>query len=306
MMQVLFLSAHGTKEHIKRSYEVGANLFMTKPVDPERVLKNIDFTIQHEAPPLRHKRYTLEQLQQFEREGRLKAEAERLHKPKREVGSQRDEQRPTPASQSTPPPRPPASPPPSAARPAPQAPPPPLEPAPSGIIPRILAVDDDEELLKMLRLALSESFEVTTASNGLEAIERMVDYEPDLMLLDIMMPKMNGYQLLQSIRRNTFYRNLPVLVLSAKSSPKDREYAARLGATHFLAKPYKIAELLDLLAAEVQASGFAARPKRLTLFEIGEREYREQREKDDRRERMERQDQMHGIQNIIDQDQGKR
>ena len=70
-MQVMFLSGHDDKESIKKSYAVGANLFMTKPVDPERILKNIDFTIAHTPPPLHVKRHTTEEIERLETESRL-------------------------------------------------------------------------------------------------------------------------------------------------------------------------------------------------------------------------------------------
>ncbi len=88
-----------------------------------------------------------------------------------------------------------------------------------------------------------------------------------------MMPKMNGYQLLQSIRRNAFFRNLPVVVLSAKSTPKDREYAARLGATNFIPKPYQIEELMETLLEITRAANFEIRPKKTGILEIRKRTY---------------------------------
>ncbi len=191
VMQVMFLSGHATKENIKKGYAAGANLFMTKPVDPERLLRNVDFTIQHELPPLRNKQYTIEQIRRMEvGQGAAPAAGPEADEP---VATRREQ--PAPPRTAVPPrvavPQRPAAPPvadPGAAK------------------PRLLIVDDDEEMLQMLNLALRESYEVTAAVDGMEAIQRIVEYEPDLMLLDIMLPKMNGYQLLQSIRRNMSYR----------------------------------------------------------------------------------------------------
>lgn len=292
-MQVMFLSAFGSKENIKKGYAVGTNLFMTKPVDPERVLKNIDFTIQHEPPPMRVKKYTIEQLQKLDSE----QQAQRKH------------QAPAAAEPTPPPP---------AAAPA-AAPPrepsvgsargpvvPGTQPVESatvrhGIRPRILVVDDDHELLQMVDLALRDDYEITTATNGLEAIEHMVDFEPDLMLLDIMMPKMNGYQLLQSIRRNAYFRNLPVIVISAKSTPRDREYAARLGATHFIAKPYAIDELLGTLVSVTTSPDFKISPKTATINEIRDRVYAEARERQERLQEINRRRKFAEMQDVIDE-----
>ncbi|MCE5229476.1 response regulator, partial [bacterium] len=214
MIQVMFLSGHGTKENIKKGYAAGANLFMTKPVDPERLLRNVDFTIQHELPPLRNKKYTLDQIARMEAE----------------KGSAGAAPAPQPEPEPAPAPRRPA-PAPRAAAPAPQP-----APMPDLKVPRLLIVDDDEEMLEMLKIALRDNYEVTTATDGMEAIQRIVEYEPDVLLLDIMLPKMNGYQLLQSLRRNISYKALPVIVISAKSSQRDQDYALRLGANHFLPK----------------------------------------------------------------------
>ncbi len=270
-MQVIFLSAYGSKENIRRAYASGSNLFMTKPVDPERVLKNIDFTIQHEPPPMRHKRYTVAELKALD-QARKEGDALKSRQPARPTQPAQSPPQPSPAAQPSPPraqQRPPNV---SAAPP----------PAPPPQLPRILAVDDDKEMLKMLQLALHEQYEFTSATNGMDAIDRMVSYEPDLMLLDIMMPKMNGYQLLQSLRRNQFFRHLPVVVLSAKSTPKDREYAARLGASAFLAKPYGIEELMQTIGGIVQEPGFGVRFKKMSMPEISEQVYREQKDHDDR------------------------
>ena len=205
-MQVMFLSAYGTKDNIKKGYAAGANLFLTKPVDPERLLKNIDLSIAHEPPPVRPKRHTL-------------ADLERMG------AGQESEKDGHPAE---PPERAAVTPPPPSPTPAkfPQHPIPSTLPE---VRPRILMVDDDEEMLKMLDLALRDDFETVTAVNGMEAIERMVEYQPDLLLIDIMMPKMNGYQLLQSVRRNAYFGTMPIVVLSAKSTPRDQEYAAKMG-----------------------------------------------------------------------------
>ena len=300
-MQVLFLSAFGSKENIKKSYAAGANLFLTKPVDPTRVLRNIEFTVQHEPPPLRNKRYTLEQLKAIEEEETRKRARATEH--------------PQPSEPTPPPPKEKIEE--EAPEKVPEAIP---DPAPIdeeanenvhpalvdvGVgLPRILAVDDDPEALQILDMALREEFEITTASDGIEAIERIVVYEPDLLLIDIMMPKMNGYQLLQSIRRNLYLRGLPVIVLSAKSTPKDRDYAMRLGATDFLAKPYGVDELTQTLERIVSAPDFQVRPKKSTLFEIRDTAYREKKERDKLRTSTRRKREYAEMQDVIEHEKG--
>lgn len=283
VMQVMFLSGHGTRENIKKGYAAGANLFMTKPVDPERLLRNVDFTIQHELPPLRNKKYTIDQLRQMETEsGGAPA--------------------PNPAAGETMPPRSPRP----APRPAPRkADAPQPAPDPNRPNPRLLIVDDDEEMLRMLHLALRDSYEVTTAIDGMEAIQRTVDYEPDILLLDIMLPKMNGYQLLQSIRRNVNYKNLPVVVISAKSSQRDQDYAIRLGANRFLAKPYRIDQLIETIESFTGKPGFQVQPKRLSLQEITAILATDEQARKDKEEAQERRRQYNAIRNVANEKETK-
>ncbi len=231
-MQVMFLSGHGSRENIKRGYAVGANLFMPKPIDPERLVRNVEFTIRHEMPPLRNKRYSIEQLRQME------------------APSGGGEPAPAPKNQ-----------------PQAQAAPTPASGIPR---PRLLLIDDDEELVRMMTLALRERFEVFSAADGMDAVQRLVDYEPDLLLLDIMMPRMNGYQFLQSLRGNSAFERLPVVVISAKASQRERDYAARLGANAFLAKPYRLNQLLQAIEGIIDTPGFRVQPKRRTPEQIEE------------------------------------
>ena len=277
-MQVLFLSAFSSKENIKKGYAAGANLFLTKPVDPDRVIKNIEFTIQHEPPLPYTKRYPIEQLEKIEADQKAK-EQEALEQPA-----------------------------PAAPQAAPLAQEPTQQPIPAAmpqVKARILVVDDDSEMVHMVDLMLRDDFEVTTASNGMEAIERMVDYEPDLMLLDIMMPKMNGYQLLQSVRRNAYFQNLPVVVLSAKSSAKDKEYAARLGATDFLAKPYNVENLLQVLKTIVTAQDFRIRPKKMSIYEIKEHIFLDLKVRQERQKDQVRKQQFQDMQGLIEEAERK-
>lgn len=282
VMQVMFLSGHATKENIKKGYAAGANLFMTKPVDPERLLRNVDFTIQHELPPLRNKKFTIDQI--------CRMEAEKGGAPAHNPA----------ADETMPPRRPQPAPRPAAQRPAPQP-----APDPDAPKPRLLIVDDDEEMLRMLNLALRDSYEVTTAADGMEAVQRIVDYEPDLMLLDIMLPKMNGYQLLQSIRRNVSYKNLPVVVISAKSSQRDQDYAIRLGANQFLAKPYRIDQLLKVIESFTGKPGFQIQPKRLSIREITDMLAAGEQTRKDKEEAQERRRQYNAIRNVANEKENK-
>ena len=101
---------------------------------------------------------------------------------------------------------------------------------------RILVADDEKEIRELLRLYLeNEKYEVIEAADGQQAYEILKTNEIDLCLLDIMMPKMDGYHLLQAIRKES---NVPVIILSAKNADSEKILGLNLGADDYLAKPF--------------------------------------------------------------------
>lgn len=101
---------------------------------------------------------------------------------------------------------------------------------------RILVADDEKEIRELLRLYLeNEKYEVIEAADGQQAYEVLKTNEIDLCLLDIMMPKMDGYHLLQAIRKES---NVPVIILSAKNADSEKILGLNLGADDYLAKPF--------------------------------------------------------------------
>jgi len=143
-----------------------------------------------------------------------------------------------------------------------------LKPSAGSLVPRILLVEDDKDLAQLVSMALEESFEVVMAHDGLEAVEKIVKYQPDILIIDVMLPRMNGYQLCQSVRANRALANTPVLFITAKSSEKDREHAMRVGGDGFLAKPFEMSEIVDLCRKATQKPGFRVKPKALSTAEI--------------------------------------
>ncbi|MRR30105.1 response regulator, partial [bacterium] len=83
---------------------------------------------------------------------------------------------------------------------------------------RILVVDDDEEIRRVLKLTLSTRYEVVEACDGLDALSKLEDYEPDFAIIDIMMPLMDGFQLCEAIRRHKSFKVMQVMFLSAHGS----------------------------------------------------------------------------------------
>jgi len=109
----------------------------------------------------------------------------------------------------------------------------------------ILLVEDDESILEMVEKYLRmEGFAITSASNGEEAVQHYLRTSFDLIILDIMMPKLDGWEILQSLRLNEKTRHIPIIVCSAWG---ESEFARSLGADYFLKKPITQKELLDVL-----------------------------------------------------------
>jgi len=103
---------------------------------------------------------------------------------------------------------------------------------------RVLVVDDNFVNVKLLEeLLKSASYEVATAMSGEAALEKVVQSSPDIVLLDVMMPDMDGYEVCRRIRQNEKTAQLPVIMISALDKPGDREMGLAAGANDFLSKP---------------------------------------------------------------------
>ena len=107
---------------------------------------------------------------------------------------------------------------------------------------KILIVDDDDNICELLRLYMEkEDFEVALATDGEAALKAFEAFEPDLMLLDIMLPRLDGWQVVREIRKRS---QCPVIMLTAKGEVFDRVLGLDLGADDYLTKPFGTDELL--------------------------------------------------------------
>jgi two-component system cell cycle response regulator len=99
--------------------------------------------------------------------------------------------------------------------------------------------DDDADILRLIELNFRlEGFEVVTARDGLDALAKAIAVRPDLVVLDVLMPGINGYTICARIRANASLAAVPVLIVTANYAPADRAAARRAGADDFLAKPF--------------------------------------------------------------------
>jgi CheY-like chemotaxis protein len=103
---------------------------------------------------------------------------------------------------------------------------------------KILIVDDDLDLLNLYQAVLSKDFETISATNGKEAVELAVAEVPDLILMDIMMPVMDGLQATQLIRMHPKTRSIPIIAVTALGGRKDKEKCLQSGCDDYLSKPF--------------------------------------------------------------------
>lgn len=116
-------------------------------------------------------------------------------------------------------------------------------------IPLVMIVDDSLTVRKITtRLLTRVGYEVITAKDGVDALEKLDDMMPDVMLLDVEMPRMDGFELTKHLRRDPKTKNLPIIMITSRTADKHRNYALELGVNEYLGKPYQDDELLQNIA----------------------------------------------------------
>lgn len=111
---------------------------------------------------------------------------------------------------------------------------------------KILIVEDSKNIMLMVeKLLTQKGFEVIKAADGVDAMMKVFDKEPDLILLDIVVPKLNGYLVCKGIKSNDKVSKIPVIAMSAKAQDDDMQKAIEAGVSDFLTKPFTPRELLE-------------------------------------------------------------
>ncbi|HML24489.1 MAG TPA: response regulator, partial [Aggregatilinea sp.] len=119
---------------------------------------------------------------------------------------------------------------------------------------QILLVDDDLNLLQMVRLMLQRlGHQVVTSRNGEEGLRLAAEMQPDLAIIDIMMPGLSGYDVVNRLRVDPKTAHVPIIILTARSQPMDKHKALRAGANAFISKPVTAQELADRVEAVLEA-----------------------------------------------------
>jgi DNA-binding response OmpR family regulator len=121
---------------------------------------------------------------------------------------------------------------------------------------RILVVDDEERMVRFIRMNLEhDGFQVSEAFNGKQAIQKIRDVTPDLILLDVMMPDLDGFEVLETVREVS---NVPVIMLTAKGEEDDRVRGLELGADDYVTKPFSPRELVSRVKAVLRRTESAS------------------------------------------------
>jgi two-component system cell cycle response regulator len=137
---------------------------------------------------------------------------------------------------------------------------------------RILIVDDDRDTVNYMRSVLQDEYEVVGTVESEDAPDKIIAYQPDILLLDIVMPRLNGFHLSQLIRLNRRLRGAKVIFVSSRSDRESVERAFQLGASDFLEKPFTPEQLRRKITEVVRQPGFQRGKKRIDYREILRRE----------------------------------
>lgn len=111
---------------------------------------------------------------------------------------------------------------------------------------RILIVDDEEDIISMLKVRFEAgNYEILTASDGQEGLNKARQERPDLIILDLMLPKIDGHKVCRMLKFDESYKNIPIIMFTAKVDEKDRDISLQTKADAYISKPFEIKMLMD-------------------------------------------------------------
>ena len=111
---------------------------------------------------------------------------------------------------------------------------------------KILIVDDEQDIVESLKFVLeAENFNCYTADNGEDGLRLAKELVPDLIILDVMMPKINGYKISRLLKYDAKYKNIPILMVTARSQEEDKLIGEETGADEYITKPFDLNEVVE-------------------------------------------------------------
>ena len=124
---------------------------------------------------------------------------------------------------------------------------------------KVMVVDDSKTIRNVAEKLLSkEGYTVFTADDGFEALPKVVDHHPDIIFMDIMMPRLDGYQTCSVIKSNAVYKHIPIIMLSSKDGVFDRARGRLVGSEQFVTKPFTKEDLLAAIQQHTQSAAPAS------------------------------------------------
>ena len=122
---------------------------------------------------------------------------------------------------------------------------------------KILVIDDEQNIRILLENFLSQDYDIESKSDGIEALEWLEGHLPDLIICDIQMPNMDGYEFLKNVRQRGYTKHTPVIMLSGSETSPDRVKCYKMGAQDYLMKPFNPEELEELIKKNLFPIHFA-------------------------------------------------
>lgn len=122
---------------------------------------------------------------------------------------------------------------------------------------KIMVVDDSKTIRRTAETLLQrEGYVVVTAEDGFDALAKIVEHRPDMIFVDIMMPRLDGYQTCALVKNNPEFKSTPVIMLTSKDGLFDKAKGRIVGSDQYVTKPFSKAELLDAVTAHLDSTGF--------------------------------------------------
>ncbi len=119
---------------------------------------------------------------------------------------------------------------------------------------RVLLIEDEPNILEAISFILSrDGWTVHTHEDGETAMQKVIGFPPDMIILDVMLPGRSGFDILRELRETETTKDIPVMMLTARGQEKDRDLAMRLGANHFMTKPFSNADVRDHVRSLIDA-----------------------------------------------------
>ena len=127
---------------------------------------------------------------------------------------------------------------------------------------RVLVIEDNMDLLETVSCSLrAVGMEVTTARSGREGLERARQEPPEIILTDLMLPQVNGYEICTMLKQDTRYQRIPIVLFTAKAQEKDEKLGVECGANAYVRKPFRAQELLEKIRGLLPASPTPQQPQ---------------------------------------------